>query len=171
MEISAATCAVTSSTASATPGDNRTPGSKRSHFDEVSDEAPGQTAEAARQFDGLRDPERMAGAGRKPNRERAVRQIETVDPARFTERRQRIDHNDSGDALPIFDQREGIAAAFEDFDRDPSAELSRDHEPEAVVAAVRIADPDDKHQRPFTAAHARCSCSFRKCAAQEMHGS
>jgi hypothetical protein len=78
-----------------------------------------------------------------------------------------------GDVLPILDQRKGFTAAFENFDavRDPSAELPGDFGPEAVVGAVRVADPDDKRQRAFTTAHARCSCSFRKCAAQEMHGS
>src|SRR5271156_4438902 len=115
----------------------------------------------------------MGGTGRKTNREGAFGEIETVDLTRFGDRRHRIDDNDEGETAPVLDQGESITAPFEDADarRNPPTEPPGDRRPKAVVAAVRVADRGDESQGTINAAHVRCTCSFRKCAAQEMQGS
>jgi len=142
-------------------------------FDEISDDKLGEPAQAAPQLDGFGKAERMGRRERESDRKRVPGEIEPVDPARLSDRRHSIDDDDGGDPLPVLDQGEGIDAAFEDADprRDPPPEPPCNGWPDAIVATVGVADPDDEHQRPIAAAHSRCTCSFRKCAAQEMQGS
>jgi hypothetical protein len=90
-------CSATVSTASATAGDSGVPVFESSAFDEVSDEMLREPAQAARQLDGFGGAERMGRRGRETKRKQGSLQIKTVDPARFGDRRHRIDDNDIGD--------------------------------------------------------------------------
>src|SRR6516225_8043031 len=93
--------------------------------------------------------------------------------ARLADRRHCIDDNDGGDTVPILDQCQSVAAAFEDASRrrhTPAQSLC-DSRPKAVVTTVRVANCDDEDRELIGARHVRCTCSFKKCAAQEMHGS
>src|SRR5271169_6939545 len=94
-------------------------------------------------------------------------------PPRIGDRCHRIDDDDRRDTVPILDQGKSVAVACEDSDRGrhTPAKPPGDRRPKAVVSAVWIADPSDERQRLLAAGHVRCTCNFKKCAAQEMHGS
>ena len=80
-------------------------------------------------------------------------------------RRNRIDEPERLGVRPGLDQTGRLALALEHLDavRQGLPQAPGDHEPDGVVAAPGIADPDDLQLRSTS--------SVRKCVAQEMHGS
>jgi hypothetical protein len=142
-------------------------------FDEVGYEMARQPVQAARKFDCLGNAESMGGAAREAARKRSAGEIETMDPARSTDRRRRIDDNYHGETVPLLDQGQDIAAAFEDANPGghPPAKSSCDRRPEAIITSIRIANSGDEHTRLIAAAHIRFTRKVKKCAAHEMHGS
>ena len=91
----------TLSTASLTAGDNRRPDVEPFAFDQVEDEVAGQPAENAGKLYRLGNPEGMRGAARKGDKGRRAAEIKTMDAARSTNRRCRIDEYDRREPGPL----------------------------------------------------------------------
>ena len=85
-----------------------------------------------------------------------------------------VDHERCGGAVPGFDEARGLAVELDHLDpgREERPRGIHDRETGAVVAAERVADPDDDDaRRCLVAGHERSTTRSRKWVAQEMHGS
>ena len=107
----------------------------------------------------------MGGAAAELLGQLIVARIHPVNRAGWGSRRNRIDKPERLGARPGLDQGGRLTLALEHLDavRQDVPQAPSNDEPDGVVAAPRIPDPDDLQLRSTS--------SLRKCVAQEMHGS
>jgi hypothetical protein len=93
-----------------------------------------------------------------------------MDPARRIAGGRGVNQNDGVALSPVVEERDCVTGALDEPDGigDVSGETANHQRSDRIVAAIGVADPDDKQSR---ARHSRCTASFRKWQEQEMQGS
>ncbi len=142
---------------------------ERPSLDAVDEEPRRQAAERAAQLDGLGQPETVRGST-GGDWQRNVARVEPVDLTGQSTRQHCIDEHDRLGALAeCLEQACGLPAPLDHVGcRQELAQVARHDEADRVVAAHGVSQADDAQA---ARRHARSTSSFRKCVAQEMHGS